>query len=201
MNLMPLSAKLSHSLSPRKLYSIPSSTSKLNHASCRRWYLSKAHEKVQRPQLPPFCPDLQSAFLCDAEPWKQFLHRLHIGVVYKCLPNAFSYDYLVHGLCAQRRSMNAQELYGEMMTIGGEVNEAVRILWEMEEMKWAVDSITYQTVVVALGRQGRVEEVVRLLRQLRGKEMLDGQMYGKLMHLLLQEDFGESDGRNGFGER
>eukprot|EP00268_Persea_americana_P015162 TRINITY_DN16877_c0_g1_i3.p2 TRINITY_DN16877_c0_g1~~TRINITY_DN16877_c0_g1_i3.p2 ORF type:complete len:153 (+),score=40.54 TRINITY_DN16877_c0_g1_i3:772-1230(+) len=117
-----------------------------------------------------------------------------MGAVYKCLPNAFSYDYLVHGLCAQGRSMNAQELYGEMkskgfvpsrkaynslvncLAIGGEVDEAVWILWEMEEMKQAVDSITYQTVVDALGRQGRVEEAVRLLRQLREKELLDGQM-------------------------
>ncbi|KAJ8634055.1 hypothetical protein MRB53_027391 [Persea americana] len=122
----------------------------------------------------------------------QIFHQM--GVVYKCLPNAFSYDYLVHGLCAQGRSMNAQELYGEMksngfvlsrkaynslvncLAIGGEVDEAVWILWEMEEMKQAVDSITYQTVVDALGRQGRVEEAVRLLRQLREKELLDGQM-------------------------
>ncbi|RWR87884.1 Pentatricopeptide repeat [Cinnamomum micranthum f. kanehirae] len=141
-----------------------------------------------------------------------------MGAVYKCLPNAFSYDYLVHGLCAQGRSMNAQELYGEMkskgfvpsrkaynslvncLAIGGEVDEAVRILWEMEEMKRVVDSITYQTVVDALGRQGRVEEAVRLLRKLREKDMLDGHLYGKLMHLL-QDDFGGSDGRNGFGER
>lgn len=141
-----------------------------------------------------------------------------MGVVYKCLPNAFSYDYLVHGLCAQGRSVNAKELYVEMkskgfvpggkaynslvncLAIGGEVDEAVRILWEMGEMKRAVESITYRTVVDAFGRQRRVEEAMMLLRELREKEMLDGKMYGKLISGL-QDDFGESDGRNGFGER
>ncbi|XP_058101011.1 pentatricopeptide repeat-containing protein At2g27800, mitochondrial [Magnolia sinica] len=137
-----------------------------------------------------------------------------MGVVYKCLPNGFSYDYLIHGLCAQGRSRNAMEFYGEMkskgfvpsgraynslvncLAISGEVDEAVRILWEMGEKGRLADWITYKTVLDSIGRQGRVRDAISLLKELQDKDMVDGHTYRKLLYFL-EDDFGNSDGRNG----
>ena len=37
-----------------------------------------------------------------------------MGMVYNCQANSFSYDYLIHGMCAQSRTHNARELCTEM---------------------------------------------------------------------------------------
>ncbi|XP_077250286.1 tetratricopeptide repeat (TPR)-like superfamily protein [Tasmannia lanceolata] len=134
-----------------------------------------------------------------------------MGSVYNCSPNAYSYDYLIHGLCAQGRSKNAMELYREMMSKGfipsqkaynslvnclaivGEVEEAVRILWEMNEKRRLADCITYRTVLDAICRQGRVGDAMSLLRELQEKDLLGGQTYKKLLYGL-QDDYGDSDG-------
>ncbi|MED6215570.1 hypothetical protein PIB30_114996, partial [Stylosanthes scabra] len=99
-----------------------------------------------------------------------------MGVVYNCQPNAFTYDYLIHGLCAQSRTKNAEELCHEMKTkgfipsgksynslvnalaLGGEIEEAVSYLWEMTEKQRSVDFITYRTVLDEICRRGRVQE-------------------------------------------
>ncbi|KAG9454752.1 hypothetical protein H6P81_007656 [Aristolochia fimbriata] len=112
-----------------------------------------------------------------------------MGIVYKCLPNEHSYSHLIHGLCAQGRSKNAMQLYGEMvkkefvpsekaynslvncLAIAGEVNEAVRLLWEMFEKRKLGDFITYQTVLDALGREGRVNDALDLLREFKEKDI------------------------------
>lgn len=86
------------------------------------------------------------------------------------------------------------------LAIGGEVEEAVRILWEMDEMGRLADSITYQTVIDAMGRQGKIEEAMTLLRELNEREMINGHLYRKLMYFL-QNDFGELDSGNGFYKR
>ncbi|CAH2042708.1 unnamed protein product [Thlaspi arvense] len=72
-----------------------------------------------------------------------------MGVVYNCMPNSFSYDCLIHGLCAQGRTKNARKLCDEMkkkgfvpssksynslvnsLALGGEVDEALNYLREM----------------------------------------------------------------------
>ncbi|XP_038893505.1 pentatricopeptide repeat-containing protein At2g27800, mitochondrial-like [Benincasa hispida] len=130
-----------------------------------------------------------------------------MGVVYSCLPNSFSYDYLIHGLCAQGRTDNARELCNEMkekgfvpsgisynsivnaMALNGEVEEAVNYLWEMIDNRRSPDFITYRTVLDEQCRQGRVGEATSLLRELQEKDLVDGHTYRKLLYVL-EDDYG-----------
>ncbi|KAF8397647.1 hypothetical protein HHK36_016567 [Tetracentron sinense] len=138
-----------------------------------------------------------------------------MGVVYTCLPNSHSYDYLIHGLCAQGRTNNAKELYREMknkgfvpsskaynslvnsLAMGGEVEEAVSFLWEMSEKWRSADLITYRTVLGEICRQGRVGDAMSLLKEWQEKDFVDGHIYRKLLYGL-EDDFGSSNDRNGF---
>ncbi|CAK7337594.1 unnamed protein product [Dovyalis caffra] len=133
-----------------------------------------------------------------------------MGVVYKCLPNSFSYDYLVHGLCAQGRTNNAREMFDEMkekgfvpsnksynsfvnaLALGGEVEEAVNYLSEMIEKHRSVDLITYRTILDEICRRGRVGEATRLLKEWQEKDLVDGITYRKLLYVL-EDDFGNSN--------
>lgn len=103
-----------------------------------------------------------------------------MGVVYGCLPNAFSYDYLLHGLCAQGRTVNAQELCNDMkekgfipsnksynsivnaLALGGEVDAAVTYLWEMHENERSADFITYRTILDEICRQKSIKDAKKI---------------------------------------
>ncbi|KAJ1381708.1 Tetratricopeptide-like helical domain superfamily [Sesbania bispinosa] len=132
-----------------------------------------------------------------------------MGVVYDCKPNSLTYDYLIHGLCAQGRTKNAKELCHEMKTrgfipssksynslvnslaLGGEVEEAVNYLWEMTEKQRSTDFITYRTILDEICRRGRVQEAMRFLQELQGKDLVDGHTYRKLLYVL-EDDYGNS---------
>lgn len=123
-------------------------------------------------------------------------------VVYNCLPNSYSYDYLIHGLCAQGRTNNARELCNEMkkkgfipssksynslvnaLALNGDVEEAVNYLWEMIENQRLADLITYRTILDEICRQGRFAEAMRLLNGLREKDLVDEHAYRKLLDVL-----------------
>ncbi|KAJ4725987.1 Pentatricopeptide repeat [Melia azedarach] len=133
-----------------------------------------------------------------------------MGVVYSCQPNSFSYDYLIHGLCAQGRTNNARELCDEMkkkgfvpinrsynslvnaLALNGEVDEAVNHLWEMIEKQRSVDFITYRTVLDEICRRGQAGEAMKLLKELQDKDLVDGHSYTKLCYVL-EDDFGNSN--------
>ncbi|KAL5581202.1 hypothetical protein UlMin_013644 [Ulmus minor] len=130
-----------------------------------------------------------------------------MGVVYNCLPNSFTYDYLIHGLCAQGRTNNARELCNEMknkgfvpsnksynslvnaLALDGEVDEAVKFLWEMIEQRRLADFITYRTVLDEVCRKGRVGEAMKLLKEFQEKDLVDGHTYRKLLYVL-EDDYG-----------
>ncbi|CAA6672985.1 unnamed protein product [Spirodela intermedia] len=123
-----------------------------------------------------------------------------MGVVYRCLPNEHSYNYLVHGLCAQGRTKNAKELYIEMknkglipsekvynslvcaLSMAGQMDEAVAILWEMRSRGRLADLITYRTVLEEMCRHGRVGDAVALLREFQEKDLVDGRTFRELMY-------------------
>ncbi|KAE9593212.1 putative pentatricopeptide [Lupinus albus] len=135
-----------------------------------------------------------------------------MGRVYDCQPNSFTYDYLIHGLCAQSRTNNAKELCDEMKTkgfipsgksynslvnalaLGGDVEDAVNYLWEMTKKQRSVDFITYRTVLDEICRRGRVQEAMQLLQELREKDLVEGHDYRKL-HYMLEDDYGNSVSR------
>ncbi|KAI4346860.1 hypothetical protein L6164_007724 [Bauhinia variegata] len=132
-----------------------------------------------------------------------------MGVVYNCQPNSFTYDYLIHGLCAQGRTNNAKELCHEMkgkgfipstksynslvnaLALGGEIEEAVNYLWEMTEKQRSVDFITYRTVLDEICTKGRFQEAMKLLKELQEKDLVDGHAYRKLLYVL-EDDHGNS---------
>ncbi|WCJ41075.1 Pentatricopeptide repeat-containing protein At2g27800 mitochondrial [Euphorbia peplus] len=136
-----------------------------------------------------------------------------MGTVYNCMPNAFSYDYLIHGLCAQGRTNNAKELCEEMekkgfipssksynslvnaLALNGEVDGAVNYLWEMIRRHKSPDFITYRTLLDEICRQRSGREAMRLLKEWQEKDLLDGHIYDKLLNVL-EDDFGYSNDRN-----
>ncbi|CAM8964344.1 unnamed protein product [Rhodiola kirilowii] len=139
-----------------------------------------------------------------------------MGVVFKCLPNAHSYDYLIHGLCAQNRTNNARELFSEMkekgftlssksynsfvnaLALAGEIDDAVIYLWEMVDVHRVADFITCRTILDEICRKGRVGEAFKLLRDFQDKDGVDGHGYRKLLHVI-EDDFGSAS-RNSFLE-
>ncbi|XP_027345390.1 pentatricopeptide repeat-containing protein At2g27800, mitochondrial-like [Abrus precatorius] len=132
-----------------------------------------------------------------------------MGVVYDCQPNSLTYDYLIHGLCAQGRTKNAKELCQEMKTRGfipssksynslinslaldREIEEAVNYLWEMTDKKRSADFITYRTVLDEICRRGTIQEGMRFLQELQEKDLVDGHAYRKLLYVL-EDDYGNS---------
>lgn len=132
-----------------------------------------------------------------------------MGVVYNCLPNTFSYDHLIHGLCAQGRTNNAKQLCDEMKTKGfilssksynslvnalalsGEIEEAVKYLWEMVEKRRSTEFITYKTVLDEFCRQGLVGQAMKLLKEFQEKDIVSGHAYRKLRYVL-EDDYGDS---------
>ncbi|KAJ8541295.1 hypothetical protein K7X08_002111 [Anisodus acutangulus] len=136
-----------------------------------------------------------------------------MGVVYQCEPNSFSYDYLIHGLCAQGRTNNAKEIYDKMkgkrlipscksynslvnsLALGGEVDEAVKFLWEMNENRRTIDFITFKTVIDEVCRQRSVKDGIGLLKELQDKELVDGLTHSKLL-CELEDDFDNLNDRN-----
>lgn len=136
-----------------------------------------------------------------------------MGVVYATHPNSHSYNYLIHGLCAQGRTNNAIELSNQMKEKGyipgskafnslvnalalvGEVDKAVGILWEMTANRRVPNFITYRTVLDEYCRQGRVELAMKFLRELQEKNLVDGHAYGKLLHWI-EDEYGDFSGKD-----
>ncbi|KAI4385499.1 hypothetical protein MLD38_003518 [Melastoma candidum] len=135
-----------------------------------------------------------------------------MGTVYGCQPNSFSYDYLIHGLCSQGRTMNAREMCDEMKQKGfvpssksynslvnalameGEFEDAKSYLEEMIEKRLSVDFITHRTILDEMCRRGKVKEAMRFLRDLREKNVVDWHIHEKLQSVF-DDDFGNYDSR------
>ncbi|KAD6453400.1 hypothetical protein E3N88_08105 [Mikania micrantha] len=125
-----------------------------------------------------------------------------MGVVYNCRPNSFTFDYLIHGLCAQGRTCNARKICDQMKEKGfvpssksynslvssfaleGEVDQAVSYLWEMTENNRLADYITYWTVLDKCCKHRRCGDAMSLLKKLQEKKIVDGQIYKKLQYEL-----------------
>ncbi|XP_078428284.1 pentatricopeptide repeat-containing protein At2g27800, mitochondrial-like [Wolffia australiana] len=129
-----------------------------------------------------------------------------MGVAYRCLPDGTTYGLLVHGLCAQGRTVNAKELFLEMKSKGfvpcgkvfnslasalamaGELDGAVEVLWEMEFSRRRGDFITFRTVLEEMCRRGREREAVGLLKEFREKRLVCERAFRELLSGL-EDDF------------
>ncbi|CAL9234569.1 unnamed protein product [Arabidopsis halleri] len=108
-------------------------------------------------------------------------------------PDVFALNCLVKG-----RTINARELLNEMKGKGfvpngksynslvnafaltGEIDDAMKCLWEMIENSRVVDFITYRTLVDESCRKGKYDEATRVLEMLREKQLVDRDSYEKL---------------------
>ncbi|KAG7610555.1 Pentatricopeptide repeat [Arabidopsis suecica] len=108
-------------------------------------------------------------------------------------PDVFALNCLVKG-----RTINARELLSEMkgkgfvpngksynslvnaFALSGEIDDAVKCLWEMIENGRVVDFISYRTLVDESCRKGKYDEATRLLEMLREKQLVDIDSYDKL---------------------
>lgn len=136
-------------------------------------------------------------------------HQMN-GLVYKCPPDDETYNWIVHGLCAQGRTRNAREMLDEMKTrgfvpgekaynsmasaygLGGEVEEAVAVVWEMTKEGRGVELVTFRTVLGEMARKGKsgAADAVAFLGELRRKEVLNVSVWKELM-VGLEEEFPE----------
>ncbi|CAA7054809.1 unnamed protein product [Microthlaspi erraticum] len=126
-----------------------------------------------------------------------------MGVVYSCELNSFTYDYLIHSLCAQRRTINARELLNEMklkgfvpkaksynslvnaFALSGEIDDASSVCtWEMIENGRFVDLITYRTLVDESCSKRKYGEAKRIVKMLQEKKLVDTDSYEKLVNVL-----------------
>ncbi|XWS73742.1 hypothetical protein CRYUN_Cryun02cG0154800 [Craigia yunnanensis] len=73
------------------------------------------------------------------------------------IPSSKSYNFLVNALA-----------------LAGEVEEAIHYLREMIEMRKSADFITHRKILDEICRRGRVEEAMRLLKELQDKDLVDG---------------------------
>ncbi|KAH9626512.1 hypothetical protein KSS87_022139 [Heliosperma pusillum] len=130
-----------------------------------------------------------------------------MGVVYTTVPDALTYDHLIYGLCAQSRTNNASELFNDMREKGfdasgktynslvnalalvGEVDKALKYLWEMTVSRKSVDFITYKTILDEFCRKGRAVEALNLLKEFKEKRLVDEVAYKKLV-IILKDDLG-----------
>ncbi|AED93669.1 pentatricopeptide (PPR) repeat-containing protein [Arabidopsis thaliana] len=101
-------------------------------------------------------------------------------------PDVFALNCLVKG-----RTINTRELLSEMkgkgfvpngksynslvnaFALSGEIDDAVKCLWEMIENGRVVDFISYRTLVDESCRKGKYDEATRLLEMLREKQLVD----------------------------
>lgn len=122
-----------------------------------------------------------------------------MGVVYSCVPNAITYDNLIHGLCGQARTKNARELLSQMkergfvasaktynslvcaLAIDGEVEEALSFLWEMIDKQILSDLITYKTLLDEFCRKGRAADAFTLVKELKMKKLVNEHKYKMLL--------------------
>ncbi|PKA64617.1 Pentatricopeptide repeat-containing protein [Apostasia shenzhenica] len=126
--------------------------------------------------------------------------------IYGVEPDEHTYSYLIHGLCAQGRTRNAKELYTEVrvkglvptkracnslvsaLALAGEVDEAVAAMWEAVGMRRAPDFMTCRTVVQEICERRRPGDAAELLREMMGKEVIDGRCYWELLYGVRQGD-------------
>ncbi|CAB4278269.1 unnamed protein product [Prunus armeniaca] len=96
------------------------------------------------------------------------------------IPSSTSYNSLVNALA-----------------LNGEVEEALKYLWEMIEKQRSAEFITYGTVLDEICRQGKVGEAMRLLKEFLEIDLLNGHTYRKLLYVL-EDDYGDSSAHSQF---
>ena len=77
------------------------------------------------------------------------------------------------------------------LALSGEIEEAVKYLWEMIEKRRSTEFITCKTVLDEICRQGRVGQAMKLLKEFQEKDILNGHAYRKLLYVL-EDDYGDS---------
>lgn len=145
---------------------------------------------------------VQSMHLNDA---LRVFHQM--GPVYGLEADGCTYSCLVHGLCTKGRTRNALELFDEMkekklvldsrasnsivsaLAIGGEVDKAIGVLWELARMGQVMDGITCRALIGEMCGLGRRKEAESLVREMAEKGAVNPKSRRELL-IWIQDEFG-----------
>jgi pentatricopeptide repeat protein len=151
---------------------------------------------------------VQSMHLNDA---LRIFHQM--GHIYGLEPDGCTYSYLIHGLCAQGRTRNAQELFDEMkakklvldtrasnsivsaLAIKGEVEDATIIMWELGAMGRVMDGITCRALISEMGRLGRCKDAKELVWKMAEKGVIDPKLRRELL-MWIEDEFSDNYSRS-----
>lgn len=147
---------------------------------------------------------VQSMHLNDA---LRIFHQIEL--VYGLEPDGCTYSYLIHGLCAQGRTRNARELFDEMkekklvldsrasnsivsaLAIEGEVEDAIKVMWELGPMGRVMDEITCRALIGEMGQLGRQKEAKALVWEMAEKGVMNQKLRRGLL-IWIEDEFSDS---------
>ncbi|KAL5562175.1 hypothetical protein UlMin_031922 [Ulmus minor] len=122
--------------------------------------------------------------------------------LYGCEPNAYTYGYIAKGLCEKGRVGQGFGFYKEMRSKGlvptsssfmivicslameRRFEDATEALFDMLEGSMSPDLLTYKTLLEGMCRDGKGDEALELLEEIRKR---DGLMSSKTYKILLNE--------------
>ncbi|KAL6289195.1 hypothetical protein ACE6H2_006705 [Prunus campanulata] len=134
--------------------------------------------------------------------------RMKLEMVKGVSPDAVTYSSLIHGVCRQRRLVEACDLFKEMLSMGmppdeftyttlinaycveGDLNKALQLNDEMIQKGFLPDVVTYSVLINGLNKQARTREAKRLLLRLFYEESVpDGVTYNTLIENCTKGEF------------
>lgn len=151
---------------------------------------------------------VQSMHLNDA---LRIFHQME--PIYGLEPDGCTYSYLIHGLCAQGRTRNALELFNKMkekklvlnsrasnsivsaLAVGGEVEDATRVMWELGTMGRVMDDITCRALIGEMGRLRSRKEAKTLVQEMAEKGVMDRKLRRELL-IWIEDEFAENSSLN-----
>ncbi|KAH7838023.1 hypothetical protein Vadar_021133 [Vaccinium darrowii] len=93
----------------------------------------------------------------------------------------------------KRGYVPSSKLYNSLLNslaLGGEVDEAINLLWEMSKYQKSANLITYQTLLDQICQCQGIGDAKLLLKELQENELVDNHTCWKLLHRLKKNHTG-----------
>ncbi|KAJ9541935.1 hypothetical protein OSB04_028441 [Centaurea solstitialis] len=124
-------------------------------------------------------------------------------VLYGNEPNAYTYCYLIHGLCEKGMVDEGLGFYEEMrgkrlvlkgstymiliysLAVEQRFRDPIKVIFDMLNDSMSPDMLTYKTLLEGLCREGRVDEAFNILEEFRKKDsFMNEKIYKNLLNVL-----------------